>query len=102
MMGDADQEQRLGLSLEGYEDAARVVLRILASKQHGEAQKRFAGLLRQDPCDPDLELVYGLETLWRHESPRALKRPVAAFSWNPVNGSLLAVGYGAPGKSVGA
>ncbi|OXU20024.1 hypothetical protein TSAR_010449 [Trichomalopsis sarcophagae] len=84
---------------DAYVDATRVTLRILASKRYEEAQKRFAGLLRQDPCDPALELVYALEPLWRHENERTRRRTVSAFRWNPANGSLLAVGYGAVAKS---
>ena len=85
---------------EDYEEAARIALRILASKDYGEAQQRFAGLIRQDPADPDLELVYGLELLWQHESTILERRPVAAFCWSPVNSSLLAVGYGPIDKPV--
>ncbi|XP_014206110.1 WD repeat-containing protein 78-like, partial [Copidosoma floridanum] len=90
----ADQLEAIG-SRPAYEDAARVMLRILASKDFELAQKRFSGLIRQDPCDENLELVYGLELLWRHSTPETRARPVSAFRWNPANRSLLAVGYGA-------
>jgi hypothetical protein len=79
---------------------SRITLRILASKSYSEAQKRFVGLLRQDPCDPNLKLVYGLELLWRHTLDDLRLRRISAIAWNPVNDALLAVGYTSPIKSV--
>lgn len=91
-LGKSQQLETIG-EREAYEDATRITLRILASRDYEEAQKRFAGLSRQDPCDLDLELIYGLELLWKHSSYRTRRKAIAAFRWNPVNASLLAVGY---------
>lgn len=93
-----EQLEALG-KYEGFENAVRVTLRILAGKNFEIPQKQFAGMLRQDPSDPELKLDYNLNLLWKHENPEHLqKRPVSAFQWNPVNDSLLAVGYGTDPK----
>ena len=89
-------EQHLAnlVAKESYEDAFRVTLRLLASKSFDEAQKRFTGLIRQDPCDLELKLVYEIEILWKYEAPEVEGRAVSAIKWNPVNSSVLAAGYG--------
>ncbi|KAJ8679971.1 hypothetical protein QAD02_015758 [Eretmocerus hayati] len=92
---EEDEVAALGRK-QGYEDASRMALRVLASKRFEEAHKRFAGLLKEDPRDPDLTLTYSLELLWRHAIPATRDRPVSCFRWNPVNASLIAVGYTAP------
>ncbi|XP_011503022.1 PREDICTED: WD repeat-containing protein 78-like [Ceratosolen solmsi marchali] len=95
---DPDDELGIIASKDSYEEASRIILHILANKYYGKEQKRFVGLLRQDPCDPDLELVYGLELLWQHTRDDLCTRRVSAITWNSINNSLLAVGYMSPTK----
>ncbi|EZA46852.1 hypothetical protein DMN91_010154 [Ooceraea biroi] len=78
-----------------FRHAARVMERIIANNVFATAQKRFAGLIRRDPCDLDLKFDYRLDLLWTHTCEMARDRPVAAFRWSPANAAILAVAYGA-------
>lgn len=78
-----------------FRHAARVMERIIANNVFAMAQKRFAGLVKRDPCDLDLKFDYRLELLWTHTCKIARNRPVAASRWSPANASILAVAYGA-------
>ncbi|KYM97953.1 PREDICTED: WD repeat-containing protein 78 [Cyphomyrmex costatus] len=83
----------------GFLDAARVMERIIANNVFAEAQKRFTGLIKRDPCALDLEFNYRLDLLWTFSCEMVHDRPVTAFRWNPANASVLAVAYGAKTKS---
>ena len=76
-----------------FREATRVMLRILASNLFISAQKRFTGLIKQDPYSMDLEFTYSLDLLWTFSSPVILDRPVSCFCWSYENPSVLAVGY---------
>ncbi|XP_012136931.2 dynein axonemal intermediate chain 4 [Megachile rotundata] len=80
-------------------NAVRVIERIIASNIFIHAQKRFTGLIKQDPCSLDLEFTYSLDLLWANTCEISEGRPVSTFRWNYVNPSILAVGYGAKEKS---
>lgn len=69
--------------------------RIIANNVFAEAQKRFTGLTKRDPCALDLEINYRLDLLWTFACEVVHDRPVAAFRWSPANASVLAVAYGA-------
>ena len=69
--------------------------RIIASNLYITAQKRFKGLIREDPYSLDLEFTYSLDLLWIHSCHITEHRRVSCFKWNPVNSNLLAAGYGA-------
>ncbi|XP_011694764.1 PREDICTED: WD repeat-containing protein 78-like isoform X1 [Wasmannia auropunctata] len=79
----------------GFLDAACVMERIIANNVFAEAQKRFTGLIKRDPCDLNLEFDYRLDLLWTFACEIAHDRPVTAFCWSPANASVLAVAYGA-------
>lgn len=69
--------------------------RIIANNVFIEAQKRFTGLSKRDPCALDLEFDYRLDLLWTFACEIVRDRPVTAFRWSPANASILAVAYGA-------
>ncbi|XP_018366889.1 PREDICTED: WD repeat-containing protein 78 [Trachymyrmex cornetzi] len=79
----------------GFLDAARVMERIIANNVFADAQKRFTGLIKRDPCALDLEFDYHLDLLWTFAFEMVHNRPVTAFRWSPANASVLAVAYGA-------
>ncbi|XP_012061354.1 PREDICTED: WD repeat-containing protein 78-like [Atta cephalotes] len=75
--------------------AVTIMERIIANNVFAEAQKRFTGLIKRDPCALDLEFDYHLDLLWTFAFEMVHNRPVTAFRWNPANASVLAVAYGA-------
>lgn len=79
----------------GFLDAACVMERIIANNVFAEAQKRFTGVIKRDPCALDLEFDYRLDLLWTFVFEMVHDRPVTAFRWSPANASVLAVAYGA-------
>ncbi|CAK9812454.1 Dynein axonemal intermediate chain 4 [Anthophora quadrimaculata] len=90
-----DEEQIQIFQHVNFQNAIRVMERIISNNIFIHAQKRFTGLIKQDPCSLDLEFTYSLDILWTHTNPESTGRPVASFRWNYVNRSILAVGYGA-------
>ncbi|XP_025075530.1 WD repeat-containing protein 78 [Pogonomyrmex barbatus] len=76
-------------------NAAHVMERIIANNVFAEAQKRFTGLTKHDPCALDLKFDYRLGLLWTFACEMARNRPVVAFRWSPANANVLAVAYGA-------
>ena len=76
-----------------FREAVRVVLRIISSNLFITAQKRFTGLIKQDPYAMDLEFNCSLDLLWTFSSEMIQGRPITCFSWCPENSMLLAVGY---------
>lgn len=82
-----------------FMNAVRVMERIISNNIFIQAQKRFTGLTKQDPCSLDLEFTYTLDLLWTHTFERSNGRPVSSFRWNYVNRSILAVGYAALANS---
>ncbi|XP_012286161.1 WD repeat-containing protein 78 [Orussus abietinus] len=84
-----------------FQDAIRVVERIIASNLYINSQKCFKGLIKQDPCSLDLEFTYSLRLLWTHSCAASQGRPVSCFRWSYINENLLAAGYGEiPGAEV--
>ncbi|XP_076233372.1 dynein axonemal intermediate chain 4 [Calliopsis andreniformis] len=79
--------------------AVQVMERIISTNIFLHAQKRFTGLIKQDPCSLDLEFTYTLDLLWTHTYEESNGRPVASFEWNYANTNILAVGYGAKAGS---
>ncbi|XP_033230208.1 WD repeat-containing protein 78-like isoform X2 [Belonocnema kinseyi] len=78
-----------------FREATHVMLRILASNLYITAQKRFTGLIKQDPYAMNLEFTYSLDLLWTFSSVMVQGRPVTCFCWSYENPNVLAVGYGA-------
>ncbi|KZC11883.1 PREDICTED: WD repeat-containing protein 78-like [Dufourea novaeangliae] len=78
-----------------FVNAVRVMERIISNNIFINAQKRFIGLIKQDPCSLDLEFTYSLDLLWEHNFEMSNGRPVSSFRWSYVNKNILAVGYGA-------
>ncbi|KAL7305904.1 hypothetical protein TKK_0001909 [Trichogramma kaykai] len=97
-MDELEQQMAELMNTEPFQDVVRTALRILSSKTYDVAQKNFLGLIESDPCDPDFELVYGLELLWEHENELINGKTVAAFKWNPLKDTILAVGYGSANR----
>ncbi|XP_015121940.1 WD repeat-containing protein 78 [Diachasma alloeum] len=77
-----------------FKDALQIMERIIASNLFIIPQKRFKGLLKSDPCSPDLKFTYCLDLLWVHSCSETTNRSVTAFRWNYTNSNILAVGYG--------
>lgn len=69
--------------------------RIVSNNIFIHAQKRFIGLIKQDPCSLDLEFTYSLDLLWTHSFEMSNGRPVSCLKWSYVNKNILAVGYAA-------
>ncbi|XP_076653573.1 dynein axonemal intermediate chain 4 [Halictus rubicundus] len=82
-----------------FSNAVRVVERIISNNIFIHVQKRFIGLIKQDPCSLDLEFTYSLDLLWVHTCRMSEGRPVSAFRWSSINKNILAVGYGARANS---
>lgn len=76
-----------------FREALRVMLRILASNLYITAQKRFTGLIKQDPYAMDLQFTYSLDLLWVYSTKEVIGRAVTCFRWSYENSSILAVGY---------
>ncbi|XP_033300963.1 WD repeat-containing protein 78 [Bombus bifarius] len=91
----SEQEQIYIFQHINFRNAVRVMERIISNNIFIHAQKRFTGLIKQDPCSLDLEFTYSPDLLWIHDSEETSGRPVSSFRWNYVNRSILAVGYGA-------
>lgn len=68
--------------------------RIIASNLYIKSQKRFKGLIKQDPCDLNLKLTYKLDLLWTHSYKKTNNHVISNFCWNCINKNILAVGYG--------
>ncbi|XP_017788222.1 PREDICTED: WD repeat-containing protein 78 [Habropoda laboriosa] len=94
-----EQEQIRIFQRANFQNAMRIMERIISNNIFIHAQKRFTGLIKQDPCSLDLEFTYSLDILWTHTYAESTGRPVASFRWNYVNRSILAVGYGAKANS---
>lgn len=94
-----EEEQIYIFQLVNFQNAVRVMERIISNNIFIYAQKRFTGLIKQDPCSLDLEFTYTLDLLWIHSSEEGSGRPVASFCWNYVNRNISAVGYGARNNS---
>lgn len=75
-------------------DSATIVERMVASNFYIIAQKRFKGIIKQDPYSLTLQFTYSLEFLWSFASEQSAGYNVACFRWNYVNRDVLAVGYG--------
>ncbi|XP_012251317.1 dynein axonemal intermediate chain 4 [Athalia rosae] len=75
-------------------DSATIIERMVASNLYIVPQKRFKGIIKQDPYSPTLEFTYSLEFLWSFVSDLSAGYSVACFCWNYVNRDVLAVGYG--------
>ncbi|XP_046418280.1 dynein axonemal intermediate chain 4-like [Neodiprion fabricii] len=75
-------------------DSATIVERMVASSLYIVAQKRFKGIIKQDPYSPRLQFTYSLDFLWSFVSEHSAGYNVACFCWNYVNKDVLAVGYG--------
>ncbi|CAL7947636.1 unnamed protein product [Xylocopa violacea] len=82
-----------------FRNAMRIMERIISNNIFIHAQKRFTGLIKQDPCSLDLEFTYSLDILWTYECEETFGRPVSSFRCNYVNRSILAVGYAARANS---
>ncbi|XP_054008148.1 dynein axonemal intermediate chain 4-like [Hylaeus anthracinus] len=82
-----------------FVNALRVMERIIANNIYIHTQKRFIGLIKQDPCSLDLEFTYKLDLLWTHTVAMSSGRPVSSFSWSYANKNILAVGYAARANS---
>ncbi|XP_076382530.1 dynein axonemal intermediate chain 4 [Megalopta genalis] len=82
-----------------FANAVRVMERIISNNIFINAQKRFIGLIKQDPCSLDLEFTYSLDLLWKHKFEMSEGRPVTSFRWSYVMSNILAVGYGARAHS---
>ncbi|XP_015596572.1 WD repeat-containing protein 78 [Cephus cinctus] len=94
IMNPEDQLAIIGKTKE-FKDAVRIVTRIISSNLYIVAQKRFKGLIGQDPCSLSLEFTYSLDLLWKHTYYITQGRPVSCFRWNYINQNVLAAGYGA-------
>ncbi|XP_031844581.2 dynein axonemal intermediate chain 4 [Nomia melanderi] len=82
-----------------FTNAVRVMERIISNNIFIHAQKRFIGLIKQDPCSLDLEFTYSMDLLWEHSCEMSAGRPVSSFRWSYLNKNILAVGYGARANS---
>ncbi|XP_076627743.1 dynein axonemal intermediate chain 4 [Colletes latitarsis] len=80
-------------------NAVHIMERIISNNIFIHAQKRFIGLIKQDPCSLDLEFTYSLDLLWTYNFETCSGRPVSSFRWSYVNKNILAVGYGARANS---
>lgn len=93
------EEQIYIFQRDNFRNAVRIIERIISHNIFIDAQKRFTGLIKQDPCSLDLEFTYNLNLLWTYSSEQTLGRPIASLRWNYVNRNILAVGYGARDNS---
>ncbi|XP_043253971.1 dynein axonemal intermediate chain 4 [Colletes gigas] len=80
-------------------NAVHIMERIISNNIFIHAQKRFIGLIKQDPCSLDLEFTYSLDLLWTYTFETCSGRPVSSFRWSYINKNILAVGYGARANS---
>ncbi|CAG9829255.1 unnamed protein product [Diabrotica balteata] len=77
-----------------FQEALCVMERLLANNCFNEQQKIFRGLTVPDPFRENIEYNYRLNLLWTFGNNDTVGLAVNAFSWNPKNKDLLAVGYG--------
>lgn len=75
-------------------DALVIIERVLACNEFIRAQKRFRGVIKQDPYSLDLEFNYRPDLLWIHSAQKTHGRWVTSFAWNPENLNVLAASYG--------
>ena len=68
-------------------------MRVLASSEYAQAQRFFAGLAPKDATDTNLQLTYGIETLWEHCYTEIDHRLVSTLKCCPYNSYLIAAGY---------
>lgn len=90
-----DELEKIGC-LDSYDDAVRIMMRILAINEYELAQKRFAGLVTEDAASIDFELSYKIDTLWTYKCEGISRRHISSLKWCPHNFCLLAVGYRSP------
>lgn len=77
-----------------FQNAVTIMERMLANNVFNLEQKRFRGLIEQDPFRPDIAFRYRLELLWTFKNATTEGHPVTSMHWNPSNKDILAVGYG--------
>lgn len=77
-----------------FQESVLIMERVLANNVYNHQQKRFRGLIEQDPFRPDIEFKYTLELLWTFHIPGTEGYPVTAMEWHPINNDILGVGYG--------
>ncbi|XP_044004074.1 dynein axonemal intermediate chain 4-like, partial [Aphidius gifuensis] len=78
---------------EKFKNSVQIMERIIASNLYIKSQKRFKGLIKQDPCDLNLKFIYNLDLLWTHYYEKIKNYSVCNFCWNEDNKNILAVGY---------
>lgn len=77
-----------------FQKSVLIMERVLANNIYNQQQKRFRGLIEQDPFRPDIEFKYNLELLWTFKTPMVESHPVTSLQWHPYNTDILAAGYG--------
>ncbi|XP_017781911.1 PREDICTED: WD repeat-containing protein 78-like [Nicrophorus vespilloides] len=92
-----NKEEREWLALtksDVFQDAVRMMQRILSNNVFGEEQKRFRGLNDPSPFRENIEFKYTLSLMWTFSNDDTKGRCVTCLCWNPKNKDILAVGYG--------
>lgn len=91
---ELDNQMNELLKMPKFQNSLIVMERILANNVYNKEQKRFRGLLAQDPFRPDVEFKYTLDLLWTFKNKTTNGHPITSMHWNPGNHDILAVGYG--------
>lgn len=89
-----DDQMKALLENPKFQESVLIMERVLANNAFNHVQKKFRGLVAQDPFRPDIEFKYNLELLWTFKVPETENFPVTAMQWHPQNNDILAVGYG--------
>lgn len=81
--------------------ALMLTMRILAGNTFEQQQRRFRNMIEPDPLALEVKYRYRLVRLWsfninmsKSEKVALKGHAIADMSWCPINGDILAVGYG--------
>ncbi|XP_055532560.1 dynein axonemal intermediate chain 4 [Wyeomyia smithii] len=91
--GMEDIDQMLNRN-ENFHLSSMILQRLLAGNVFREKQKRFRNMYLPDPLNINAQYLYRLDTLWIYKAIETTGKAVAAASWCPANGDIVAIAYG--------
>lgn len=94
LLDDSEDQMKKLVQNPNFQHCVLVMERVLANNVYNQQQKRFRGIIAQDPFRPNIEFKYDLDLLWTFKSLSTKGHPVTTMQWHPINNDILAVGYG--------